>query len=194
MIRLLARRWLRGFSQRYHYDTGYMENMLQQNPALFLKYATLTLLSSHRCGIPRAPLWTARIRAALWEDCGPCVQLVCNMAIDDGVDPALVAAVVGADLATLGEDCVLAMKFTESVLARDPGAEHLRERVRLSWGEDGLLSLAMGISTSRVYPTVKWVLGHGLACGRLHIEQRKVAPLAFASATIAHTPSGGISP
>jgi hypothetical protein len=193
MIRTFARRWLQGFSQRYQYDTGYMENMLQQNPTLFLKFASLALLSSHRRGIPRAPLWTARIRAALWEDCGPCVQLVCNMAIEDGVDPAVVAAVVAADLATLDGDCVLALQFTESVLARDPGAEQLRERVRLAWGEDGILSLAMGISTSRVYPTVKYVLGHGLTCSRVHIEQRNVAPLAFPSATLAHTTSGGIS-
>jgi len=187
MIRSLARRWLRGFSQRYQYDTGYMEDILQQNPTLFLKFASLTLLSSHRRSIPRAPLWTARIRAALWEDCGPCVQLVCNMAIEDGVDPAVVAAVVAADLAALDADCALALSFTESVLARDPGAEQLRERVRLAWGEDGILSLAMGISTSRVYPTVKYVLGHGLTCSRVHIEQHKVAPLAFASATIART-------
>jgi alkylhydroperoxidase family enzyme len=194
MIRSLARRWLRRFSQRYYYDTGYMEAMLQQDPTLFLKFASLTLLSSHRRGIPRAPLWTARIRAALWEDCGPCVQLVCNMAIEDGIDPAVVAAVVAAEGATLDEDCALALQFTESVLARDPGAEQLRERVRLAWGEDGILSLAMGISISRVYPTVKYVLGHGRACSRVHIEQRKVAPLAFASATIARTTNGGISP
>lgn len=194
MIRSLARRWLRGFSQRYQYDTGYMENMLQQNPTLFLKFASLTLLSSHRCGIPRAPLWTARIRAALWEDCGPCVQLVCNMAMEDGVDPAVVAAVVAADPSALDEDCALALLFTESILARNPGAEHLRERVRLAWGEDGILSLAMGISSSRVYPTVKYVLGHGLACSRVQIEQRNVAPLAFPSATLAHTTSGGLSP
>lgn len=193
MIRSLARRWLRGFSQRYQYDTGYMENMLQQNPTLFLKFASLTLLSSHRRGIPRAPLWTARIRAALWEDCGPCVQLVCNMAMEDGVDPAVVAAVVAADPSALDEDCALALLFTESILARDPGAEHLRERVRLAWGEDGILSLAMGISTSRVYPTVKYVLGHGLACSRVHIEQRNLAPLALQSATLADTTRGGIS-
>lgn len=194
MISSLARRWLRGFSQRYQYDTGYMETMLQHNPTLFLKFASLTLLSSHRQGIPGAPLWTARIRAALWEDCGPCVQLVCNMAIEDGIETAVVAAVVAADLATLDDDCVLALQFTESVLARDPGAEHLRERVRRAWGEDGILSLAMGISTSRVYPTVKYVLGHGLTCSRVHIAQRTVAPMALPSATIAHTTNGGVSP
>ena len=194
MIRSLAHRWLRGFSQRYQYDTGYMEAMLQHNPLLFLKFASLTLLSSHRRGIPPAPLWTARIRAALGEDCGPCVQLVCNMALEDGIEPAVVAAVVAADLAALDEDCVLALQFTESVLARDPGAEHMRERVRLAWGEDGILSLAMGISTSRVYPTVKYVLGHGLACSRVHIAQRTVAPMPLPSVTIAHTTSGGVSP
>lgn len=194
MIKLLARRWLRRFSQRYQYDTGYMQNILEQNPTLFLKYASLSLLSSHRHGIPAAPLWTARIRAALWEDCGPCVQLVCTMAIEDAVDPAVVAAVVAADLAALDADCVLALQFTESVLARAADAHHLRERVRLAWGEDGIQSLAMGISTSRVYPTVKYVLGHGLRCSRVDIGQHRVAPMALPSATLARTIHGKLTP
>lgn len=193
MIRLLARRWLRAFSQRYEYDTGYMEGILDRDPILFLKYASLNLLSSHRRGMPPAPLWTARIRAALWEDCGPCIQLVCNMALEDGMDPAVVAGIVAADTATLDADCVLALQFTERVLARDTGADALREQVRRTWGEDALLSLATCISTTRVYPSLKYALGHGLACQRVRIAQRSVAPAALSSATMARTAVGGVS-
>lgn len=193
MIRLLGRRWLRAFSQRYHYDTGYMEDILHHSPALFLKYASLNLLSSHRRGMPKAPWWAARIRTALREDCGPCIQLVCNMAAENGIEPDVIAGIVAADLSALDDDCALAVQFTECVLARDPEANLLRERVRRQWGEDGLLSLAMAISTTRVYPTVKYVLGHGQACSRVDIAQRSVTPAAFPSATLAHSASAGVA-
>src|SRR5690606_30758657 len=118
MMKFLAQRWLRSFSARYQYDTGYMEALLDRSETAFFKYALVNLPSSHRRGIPAAPWWTARIRAALWEDCGPCVQLVWNMALEAGVAPALVASVVAADLATLDEEIALVLQFTEQVLAR----------------------------------------------------------------------------
>ncbi len=193
MIKLLARRWLRNFSQRYQYDTDYMTAILEHSPAVLLKYSAVNLLSSHRRGIPPAPWWTSRIRAALWEDCGPCVQLVCNMAIEAEIHPRIIAAVAAADLAVLDDDCVLALQFTESVLARNPVADTLRERVRRRWGEDGLISLAMTISTTRVYPGVKYALGYGHSCSRVQVAQRAVTPAAFQSATLARTATGELS-
>ncbi|CAA0101784.1 Uncharacterised protein [Halioglobus japonicus] len=193
MIRRLAHRWLRAFSQRYDYDTGYMSEILEHSPAVFVKYSTLNLLASHRRGIPKMPWWTARIRAALWEDCGPCVQLVCNMALQSGMDSAVVGAILATDMAVLDEDSALALRFTECVLARDPNADSLRDQVRLRWGEDGLISLAMTISTTRVYPAVKYVLGYGHACQRVNIEQDIVTPATFQSATMPETVIGGTS-
>ena len=194
MIRIIARRWLRTFSQRYDYDTGYMADILEHKPAALLKYSALNLVASHRSGIPEAPWWTARIRAALWEDCGPCVQLVCNMALESGMEPAVVAGITRADMAALDEGCALALRFTEAVLARDPDADPLREQVRLRWGEDGLISLAMTISTTRVYPNVKYVLGHGRACSRVQVAQQDITPAPFQSATMLGITNGGLSP
>ncbi len=193
MIRLLAHRWLRAFSRRYDYDTAYMARMLESGPSVLLKYGALNLLASHRRGIPRAPWWTARIRAALWEDCGPCVQLVCNMALEDGLEPAVVAGIASADMAALDDDCALALRFTEAVLARAPDAEPMREQVRLRWGDDGLISLALTVSTTRVYPCVKHILGHGRACTRVQIAQRDITPAALQSATMPQTATGGLS-
>lgn len=183
MLQYLARRWLRFFSGRYQYDTTYMEELLDNDLAAFLKFSTLGLVSSHRRGIPVAPWHAARIRAAMWEDCGPCVQLVCNMALEAGVDPACVAAVVTSDLAALQNEIALIVRFTEYVLARDPAADGLREQVRQLWGTGGLISLAIAISTSKVYPSVKYVLGHGHACSRVQIARHSFAPAALHGAT-----------
>ena len=62
MLKLLGHRWLRSFSDRYQYDTTYMEELLDHSPTVFLKFSTLHLLSSHRRGIPMAPWCAARIR------------------------------------------------------------------------------------------------------------------------------------
>jgi len=35
------------------------------------------------------------------------------------------------------------------------------------WGKLGLISIAFAITASRIYPTVKYALGHGKACSRI---------------------------
>ena len=38
------------------------------------------------------------------------------------------------------------------------------------WGRRGLISLAFAITASRIYPTVKYALGHGKACMRVIVD------------------------
>lgn len=193
MIKLLARRALRSFSQRYQYDTGYLEELLEHDPGAFLKFSLVNTPAGHRRAIPPAPWWAARIRAALWEDCGPCVQLVCNMALEAGVDAEVVSAVAASDIVALDDETALAVRFTEAVLARDISADTLRDQVTRHWGQDALISLAMAISLTRVYPSLKYALGHGRSCSRLRIAQRTIAPAAFGSTTMPVTSPGGLT-
>ena len=113
IIKSLFRRRLRQFSRRYDYNTEYLDYVLQHNTGAFLKFSSIKLVSGHHRGIPLTPWFAASIRAALWEDCGPCAQLI---------------------------------------------------------------SLGFTISASRVYPTLKYVLGFGRACSRVQIEERSVIP------------------
>jgi hypothetical protein len=184
MVKFLARRWLRWFSVQYKYDTKYLEALLDHSLSVFLKYASINMLASHRRGIPAAPWWAARIRAAINEDCGPCTQLICNMAMAEGVSPNIISDIVAADLGSLDEEIALALLFTEQVLARNPEANATRERVRQYWGDKGLVSLATTISATRVYPSLKYVLGHGHACSRIQVATQSVPPGTLASATL----------
>ena len=176
MIRFFARHGLRQFSRRYNYDTAYLEHLLDTNLWAFLKFSAVKLVSGHHSGIPPSPWFAASIRAAMFEDCGPCAQLVCDMALEAGVERDVVQNVISADLQQLPGDIALVVSFTEMVLARDMRADELREQIKQRWGEDGLISLAFTISSTRVYPSLKYVLGHGHACSRLQIKEHYVIP------------------
>ena len=63
----------------------------------------------------------------------------------------------------------LAYRFAKASLAHDLAADELRAEILKRWGERGLISLSFALAASRVFPTVKYALGHGKACTRLTV-------------------------
>jgi hypothetical protein len=57
--------------------------------------------------------------------------------------------------------------FTRATLAHDTAADESREAIVKRWGRRALVSLAFAITAARIYPTVKYALGHGKACMRV---------------------------
>ncbi len=43
----------------------------------------------------------------------------------------------------------------------------MREAVLRRWGHRGLVALSLALTTARIYPTVKYALGHGKTCSRV---------------------------
>jgi hypothetical protein len=70
----------------------------------------------------------------------------------------------------------LPISGASSRLRHDLEAEALRQKVLTRWGRRGLLSLAFGITAARLFPTVKYALGHGQACTRLQVDGKDVLP------------------
>jgi hypothetical protein len=66
-------------------------------------------------------------------------------------------------------EVALAARFTEATLHRAPEADDLREEVMRQFGKRGLIALAFAMLAARMYPTLKYALGHGRACTRLTI-------------------------
>jgi hypothetical protein len=52
----------------------------------------------------------------------------------------------------------------------------LRKEVVRRWGKRALISLAFAITGARIFPTVKYAMGHGRACTRVTVagESRPV--------------------
>lgn len=176
MLRYTLNKMLLAMQRRYAYDVRYQQDILQTDLAAFLKFCGFQTMASHCGNLPAAPLYAARIRAIIYEDCGPCSQLVVNMALEAGLSQDLVRAIIQQDLAVLPADIALVVQFTERVLAHDPQADALRDEILTLWGAKGLITLGFAISTYRVYPALKYSLGYGKACSRIQLNDVSVVP------------------
>jgi hypothetical protein len=89
------------------------------------------------------------------------------MAERAGVNPAVLKAVLADDPDAMPPDVALVWSFTRATLAHDAIADGYREKIVSRWGQRALISLAFSITAARIYPTVKYALGHGKACMRV---------------------------
>jgi hypothetical protein len=98
------------------------------------------------------------------EDCGPCTQLVVTRAEREGVAPATLKAILAGDERAMPPDAALGFRFAQAVLRHDAAADALRDEIVVRWGMRALVTLAFAITTSRIFPTLKYALGHGRSC------------------------------
>ena len=169
MIRLILHSTIRRFERRYDYDATYMHAILEASIPAFVKFALAQTMSAHREGVSPDALFAARIAAVRFEDCGPCAQLVVNMALEAGVEPAMVRAIVARDVRRLSADASLGLRLADAVLAHE-STDDARANVVARFGEKGLITLAYAIAATRIYPTLKRALGHAHTCERLRVE------------------------
>lgn len=179
MFARLLKGWLRkklaAFEREYAYDASYLHEVLDTDPEALLRFSKVMGLSRYRKRVSRDAWYAAKLAGTLGEDCGPCTQLVVTMAEREGVAPAVIRAVLAGEEAGMSEDARLGWRFARAALAHDPAADDLREQVLSRWGRQGLLSLALALTASRLYPTLKYALGHGQACVRVAVAGQPVA-------------------
>jgi hypothetical protein len=169
MLKWLIGKRLATFERDFNYDMSYARDILAADPGALLRFMKVTGMASYRKGAPRDPCYAARIVGTVAEDCGPCTQLVVTMAEREGVPPSVIRAVLERDVAAMPDDVALAFHFAHAVLAHDPEADTLREQVLERWGSKGLVSLAFAVTSARIFPTLKYALGHGKACTRVSV-------------------------
>ena len=176
MIRFLFRKMLKSMQNRYDYDVRYANKILDTDQGAFLKYLGFQIMASHTGGIPAAPVYAARLRAIIWDDCGPCTQLITNMALEANVDPNVVHAIIKRDVDSLPDDIALVVEFSEHVLAHNPSADALREKIVNLWGMKGLVAISFAISSTRVFPALKYSMGYGNVCSRVQFNDQTLTP------------------
>jgi hypothetical protein len=169
MIRWFFRRQIAAFERAWNYDAGYVHELIDADPRAFMALGKVMSLGRYRRDVPAAAYHAAGIASVMAEDCGPCTQLAIDMAERDGVDPAILRAVVARDFAAMPYEVALAVRFTQKARAHAPEADDLREEVVRMWGKRALISLAFAMTAARLFPTLKYALGHGHACTRLTI-------------------------
>jgi hypothetical protein len=174
MRSFFARRVLRTFSKRYHYDVSYLDYMLKESPAAFFKFASLAKASSHCEVVPIDMRFAAKISGAMAEDCGPCAQLTVDMALEAGMAKDQIEAVVRHDTDAMNAETALGFGFAQAVLHRSDDQDEQREAVRRRFGEKGVIDLAMALQMGRLFPMMKLALGYAKECRRVSVDGHQV--------------------
>jgi len=170
MLGWLVRWQLAKFERQFDYDVSYLRELYEASPRAFFRFSRISAMAAHREVVPREPWFAAKIIATLTEDCGPCTQLVVTMAEREGVSPAILRAIIAGDEAAMSPEAALGYRFAKAVIERDiTRAEPLRREVVSRWGKKGLASLALTIAASRVFPALKYAVGHGQSCSRVRV-------------------------
>ena len=169
MLRAIFSRYLSGMEKTWSYDASYMREVLATSPWTFLKFAVVTMVVPRR-DAPAEALAAAGLVGTLTEDCGPCTQISVDMAAKGGVAPTVLRAILAGDRPGMGETARLAYDFARASLEkRLEEADALRDEIVRRWGQKGLAAIALALTTARMYPTLKYALGHGKSCSRVTV-------------------------
>lgn len=126
----------------------------------------------------------AGLVGTLSEDCGPCTQIGIDMAAARGANPEVIRAILAGDEAAMGETAALGWRFARASLARDMQAcDPLRDEIVRRWGQKALVAISLNLMSARMYPTLKYALGHGKACSKITVAgvAAPIAPLPLAA-------------
>jgi alkylhydroperoxidase family enzyme len=170
MFGLIVRRKIRSTEKRLGVSMDYLRHVYDHAPDAFWKFTKFMPAAQHRQKLPPAPYHVARLVATRHEDCGPCVQIVVNLAKEDGIEPAILSAALAGKVEELPESLQDVYHFTEAVVNASGDDEEYRDRLRKVFGEEAVVELALAIATCRVFPTLKRALGFAQSCSAVKVE------------------------
>ncbi len=173
MLKWFIHRYVSRMERHYKYDATYLHELADTSTTAFRRYMKAQLAGRWRAGIPMAIWQCAGIAGALVEDCGPCVQISSDMAMEAGTSPETIKALLSGTPAP--EDAQLAFDYGRALLNASDSLDALRERVKTRWGKDGLVALSFAAMSARNFPVLKRALGHARTCQRVRIGNADIA-------------------
>ncbi len=180
MLRQYLSRQLSKFEKQWNYDAGYLRELLAVSPSALIKFQLVSGLGQTP-GAPPEARAAVGIVGTMVEDCGPCTQISVDMATAGGVDPKVLRAILAGDRQAMGETAALGYDFAHAVLERRlMDADELRDEIVSRWGQKAVVALGLTLTTARMYPTLKYAVGHGKACSRV-VVAGEAAPLKLAA-------------
>lgn len=175
MLRWLLRRMVTSFERQFGYDAGYTRDVIDHAPAALFWLFLAGRVVRRPKELPVDAWASAMLAGGMEADCGPCTQLAVRFAQQMGVADDVIRAVVAGDEDAVTADVRLVTRYTRAALRHDVDAEGFRQEVLLRWGPRALVRLAYLVTVSGLFPTLKYALGHGLACTRVRVGGRDVA-------------------
>jgi alkylhydroperoxidase family enzyme len=170
MLRRLILARIASAEKNWGVSLEYCRFILRVSLRAFFKFGKFLAVDEYRRVLPAAPCYVARIVATQHEDCGTCVQIAVSQARKAGVPSEILRAVLDGKLDALPEELRDAYRFAEAVLTANGEEDACRERIRLRYGDEGLIEMALAIATCRVFPTIKRALGYAVNCSAVAVR------------------------
>lgn len=175
MLKSFLKGRLKAFEKTWSYDAAYMHDVLDASPGSLIRFQFVSSMADRRAA-PAAAMAAAGIVGTLAEDCGPCVQITTDIGAASGVKPEILRAILAGDEAAMGPEAALAYRFARASLARDmEAADPLRDEIVRRWGRKGLVAISLNLTAARMYPTLKYALGHGKTCSKVTVKGEPAA-------------------
>lgn len=172
MLRWLIHRKLDAEEKKLGESIDYVRHVLDISPVAFFRFCSILPFANSRKVLPKDAWFVAQLVASQDEDCGTCVQIVVNLARQDGVEPALLRAVLAGNCHEMAPEMVDVFQFTRAIVTATSDEDALRETLRNRYGDRGLIELSYAIASARIPPIVKRTLGYAKSCRVVSVEVR----------------------
>ncbi len=174
MFRWFCHRYLHRMEKRYNYDAAYAHEMLDASPTAFRRFMRMQMAGGNwRANVPDNVWFAAGIAGALIEDCGPCVQIASDMAVEGGMPGEIIKALLSG--APTDPDAQLGFDYGRALLQGSESLDSLREKIEAKWGKPALLAISLRAMSGRNFPVLKRAMGHAKSCQRVRIGNSDVA-------------------
>ncbi len=174
MIKSLLKASFLKFGNQYNYDTTYMQEVADISTSAGLRLSFLPFISQYRAPDASIGVWAGSLLAStLSEDCGPCAQLIVDMALEVGVNANHIEECISGQ-AKETTDAGLGFIFASKAISKDLKVDEYRKLIIRNHCSQTLLAASFAASSGRVYPVLKRALGHGAACLEINVNNKTV--------------------
>ena len=161
---------LEGFQNHYNYDTTYMKEMLVSNPKAYEIFEAFLPMASFKDKAPTDVIFVAKLATMKNEDCGKCLQLNVDMALETGVDKEIIKEVVFNEGKNLSRDLKEIYDFTLAVANKEDIEANLYDKINKKYSKAILTEIALTIASTKVFPAVKRVLNDFHSCSVIQLK------------------------
>jgi len=161
---------LEGFQSHYNYDTTYMKEMLKENPKAFETFEAFLPMASFVDKSPKDVIFVAKLTSMKNEDCGACLQLNVDMALEAGVDKDIIQEVIFNEGKNLSTELKTVYDFTLAVGNNENVDSKLYEQMNNTYTKDIIVEIGLAIAATKIFPTLKRVLNDFQSCSTIEIK------------------------
>ena len=161
---------LEGFQNHFNYDTTYMQTMLKENVNAYATFEAFLPMASFKEVTASDVIFVVKLTSMKNEDCGACLQLNVDMAVEAGVDKEIIKEVVFNEGKNLSKQLKEVYDFTLAVSNNENIDSKIYDKMNEQYSKAVMTEIALAIASTKVFPAIKKVLNDFHSCSVIEIK------------------------